>query len=269
MQQTLLALATFAWPPVAAWLVVKLVPDSLAKFVGKEIDRRSDAKLEKVKAEIQGAYSTLKASVDVVSTSNSGMRPHIITAVSALWLHMVTIKGELGNLLSFDSVFLAEEASGMFSGTEDARPLSWLDKFSETSGFENVVTSLNNNLLDEHRLFCGDRLWLLFYIYRAVLFRSAFLIQKSFEQNLFSDWREDKGVAQLLKSVLPDEKVTKVKAARFGGLATALAEIENDFLHEAARVMSGSKAIADSLSDLQATMLLQNAIIEKRNRSFD
>ena len=35
-----------------------------------------------------------------------------------------------------------------------------------------------------------------------------------------------------------------------------LGRLEAEFLREAARVMSGSKAIADSLSDFQATFLV-------------
>lgn len=77
MWNTILAVAAIAWPPIAAWLVLKLIPSSISKYVEKEIERRSDAKLEAIKAEIQGSYSTLKTSVDVLTATNSGMQARI------------------------------------------------------------------------------------------------------------------------------------------------------------------------------------------------
>jgi hypothetical protein len=57
------------------------------------------------------------------------------------------------------------------------------------------------------------------------------------------------------------EAVKKVRESKFNGLADALSQLEAEFLHEATRVMSGSKAMADSLADVQALILLQNAKI--------
>ena len=47
MTNAVLALLALAWPPAAAWLVLKLFPNAMTGFVEKEIDRRSDAKLER------------------------------------------------------------------------------------------------------------------------------------------------------------------------------------------------------------------------------
>ncbi|HJO65422.1 MAG TPA: hypothetical protein QF469_08785 [Sphingomonas sanguinis] len=264
MSETALTLLTIAWPPVAAWLVLKLVPGSLTKFVEKEIDRRSDAKLEAIKAELQGAYSTLKTSVDIVSASSSGMRPHIIAAVSALWSHMIEMRDTFGGVMGFDSTITADEAQDMFSGrATNVRPLEFVRAFDGEVHNNVLMTKFNAASLDEHRLFCGDRLWLLFYIYRAVTLRNAFLISMSFEERRYRDWRKDSGVSQLLGSVLSEGDIAKFHEMTLGGLAAALSRLEGEFLHEAARVMSGSKALAESLSDMQALMLLHNAQIIK------
>lgn len=124
-----------------------------------------------------------------------------------------------------------------------------------------LMIELNGSNLDGYRLFCGDRLWLLFYVFRAVLMRSGLLISWSFKERSYKDWREDKGIEQLLESTLTRDELKKLQESRFGGLSSALARVEGMFLHEATRVMSGSKAMADSLADMQAIMLLQNAKI--------
>jgi hypothetical protein len=95
--------------------------------------------------------------------------------------------------------------------------------------------------------------------------RNGLLISQSWERRTFVDWRKDSGVSQLLGALLTSDEVAQLKAKNAGGLAAALARIEAAFLHEATRVMSGSKAMADSLSDMQAILLLQNATIGKRS----
>lgn len=261
-----LALLALAWPFVVAWLVFKLFPATLTKFLGKEIDRRSDAKLERLKAELQGSYSTLKTSVDVLAANNSDMRPHIIDAVSALWVNLLDMRTKFGGIVAFDSITLAEEAKEAFSKGKHENILNYVRSFEGDISSNELFVSYENENLDRFRLFCGDRVWLIFYIYRAVIMRNAFLISLSFKDKSYNDWRKDDGIRQLLSSLLPENDLQKIRQSSFGGLANALSRLETDFLHEAARVMSGSKAMAESLSDMQAMMLLQNAKIAQEGK---
>lgn len=242
------------------FLFLKLLPSAISKFVNKEIERRSDIKLEQVKGEIQGSYSTLKTSVDLLTASNSGLHPHIIEAVSALWSKIVEMRLAFSSLIVFDQITLQKEAVEAF-GTP-GRHEKFLDLIRAHEGdIENPIRNGDyfSVGLDECRLFCGDRLWMLFYVIRAVLMRNSLLIAWSFERGKYQDWRSDSGVSQLLGLALDVKAVEAVKSAKMGGLAAAMGQLEAAFLHEAARVMSGSKAMADSLADVQALMLLQNA----------
>jgi hypothetical protein len=90
------------------------------------------------------------------------------------------------------------------------------------------------------------------------------LIARSFQKNDFDDWRKDDGIRQLLCAVLTTEFVNDVRASEIGGLSTAMAQLEAEFLHEATRVMSGSKAMADNLTNMQSAMLLQTAQIAQQ-----
>lgn len=258
------ALFAFAWPLVVAWLAFKFFPASLTKFVEKEIDRRSDAKLERLKAELQGSYSTLKTSVDVLATSNSDMRPHIIEAVTALWATMTDMRNKFGGVITFDTVVLADEAEAAFSGKDNQQTLGFVKAFDGDMLENKLVFEFEKQDLDKCRLFCGDRLWLIFYIYRAVIMRSAFLISLSFKNQKYDDWRKDGGIRQLLSGLIGVDETEKLRQSTSGGLTNALGRLETDFLHEAARIMSGSKAMADSLADMQAMMMLQNAKIAEQ-----
>jgi hypothetical protein len=265
MWNTVLTLLAIGWPPVAAWLVLKFLPSSIITFVEKEIERRSDEKLERAKAEIQGSYATLKTSVDLLSATNSGMHPHIIDSVKVLWKTIVHLRSSFGGLTAFDSIIVPGEAENAFKDQENSEHMLGFVR-AHQGDLQNPVRAAEvfAEDLNTHRLFCGDRLWLVFYVVRAVLLRSSLLVAMSFKNKEFQDWRKDDGIKQLLETVLPVDFVTNVRASQFGGLQKALDQLEADFLHEATRVMSGSKAMADSLANLQAIMLLQNAKIAER-----
>ncbi len=267
MENVALTALTVAWPPVASWLVLKLLPASITRYIEKEIDRRSDVKLEALKAELQSAYSSVKTSVDTLNASNSGMRPHIIEAVTALWDQMNRMREDFSGVTGFDSIVLPEEAQEIFSVRRNARILRFVQNFEDKAYAHGLMIEYNTAKPDNHRLFCGDRPWLLFYTYRAVVFRSALLITESYRLANYRDWRTDKGIDQLLSGILPANEIADLRNAKFGGLTATLSRIEGDFLHEATRVMSGSKAMADSLSDMQAIIQLEHAKVAQTQRA--
>ena len=249
----ILALATFGFA------CLKLLPRAISKLVDKEIERRSDIKLEKLKAEIQGSYSTLKTSVDMLTVSNSGLHPHIIETVTELWGLIVSLKGSFSGLIAFDAVFLANEASEAFENqAKYASRILLVAKHQNEFGDLAANGALLEQNLDKHRLFCGDRLWLNFFVIRAVYLRSSLLIARSFQKATYVDWRTDDVIRQHLSAVLPDLLVAELRARSAGGLQVAIDQLEARFLHEATRVMSGSKAMADSLADVQSVLLIEH-----------
>ena len=267
MTDIALLIAVIAAQAIGGFVVLKLLPSAISKFVDKEIERRSDIKLEKVKGEIQGSYSTLKSSVDMLTASNSGLHPHIIETVSAMWGLIVEMRHTFAGLVTFDQIILAEEAVEAFKKPEQNQKI--LDFVRAHEGdLQNPIRNAKyfESDLDRHRLFCGDRLWMIFYVMRAVLMRNSLLIAWSFQKGEYRDWRKDNGINQLLSGSLKPDFLEKVKAAKFGGISMAMSQLEADFLHEATRVMSGSKAMADSLADVQALMLLQNAKIAEQGK---
>lgn len=260
-------MSDIAWPialivaqAILGFILLKFLPSAITRFVDKEIERRSDIKLEKIKGEIQGSYATLKSSMDVLTASNSGLHPHIIETVTVLWGLIVTMKHSFSGMVAFDTVVLANEAAEAFQDeVGHANLIAYVEK--HRNEFDNLAANgavLEPNL-DKHRLFSGDRLWLIFFIIRAVYMRSSLLIARSFQTNDYVDWRLDDGIRQLLSAVLPEALVADVRARPAGGLTVAIDQLEARFLHEATRVMSGSKAVADSLADMQSILLLENA----------
>lgn len=238
----------------------------MTKLVEKEIDRHSDVKLERIKAELQGSYSTLKTSVEVLTSANSGMQSHIVEAAIALWSDMIAMRDHFNAINLFDNIVLAAEAAEAFEHQSDSSILEMVMTFSNTDQTEKLISNYLRTDVNKQRLFCGDRLWLIFSIYRSLIIRSTYLINMSFVNKSYEDWRNDSGIAHLLRAVLEASVVQQIEESEFGGLNLACVRLEGEFLHEAARVMSGSKVMADSLGDMQAIMLLQNASVTDYKR---
>jgi len=174
---------------------MKLLPGAITKYVDKEIERRSDIKLEKVKGQIEGSYSTLKTSMEMLTASNTGLHPHIIDSVSTLWNLIVQMKHDFSGMVTFDILFLPNEAAEAFQDEGSHQNIiAFVEK--HRNEFDNLSANgavLEPNL-DKHRLFCGDRLWLIFFIVRSVYMRSSLLIARSFQKHDFDDWRKDDGI---------------------------------------------------------------------------
>lgn len=244
------------------YVVLRLLPSAITKFVEKEIERRSDTKLEEAKAEIQGAYGTLKSSVDLLSATNSRLQPEVIDTVKTLWGLVVTMKGIFGPLVTCDQVFLPTEISEAFKHEAEHKSIiQFLEPYRDDANMQMQNGAVLEPDLDRYRLFCDDRLWLIFFAIRAIYMRTSMLVSVSFKEHEYRDWRKNNGVEQLLGAALKPEVVAQVTARDVGGLSFAIDQLETEFLHEATRVMSGSKAVAHSLSDVQAVMLLENAKI--------
>jgi hypothetical protein len=267
-----LAIIAILWPPLLAVVVLKVFPDLVGKILLKAMEHKSELRLtrlkdelaretslqvERAKAEFQASYATLKTSVDVLSTGQSGMRAEIIAAVSMLWATIMELRAEFGGLVTFDMVFTTDEISGAIDGSGNAKLLAWVERYRDKQKLDEKSLSFMRSEIDAGRLFCGDRLWLLFFVTRAIYIRLALLANKSLADRRYHGWRKDRAIPVQLASVLPADVIKIARENQFDGLQSAMSRLEADFLHEATRVMSGSKAISDSLSDMQAVMLLE------------
>ncbi len=264
-------LLTVALPLFLIWLVVKIAPDFVGKLLFKPIEYASDARLAKLrdnlnrestltiedaKAELQAVYSTLKTSADVLLAGQSGMRTEIIAAVKVLWAEIILLRTTYGAVVTFYEVFTADEISAALAGTAHSQILHWVQIAKSTEDLGKKALEASRKDLDEARLFCGDRLWLLFYTTRSVYLRLAWLTNNAVKFGKRVDWRSDHGIPGFLAAVLSKEEMEQVRE-QHQGLSMGINRIEALFLHEAALLMSGSKAMSESLSDMQAIMQFQ------------
>ena len=234
-------------------LIIRFFPKVLGAAFVKRIQHGYDLKLEKTKAELQANYSTLETSVGYLTTTQSELRSKIIESVETLWNAVLTVKKKLGDAALLDSFLLSQEINEVFR-TQNSQFIQVIKHYRDNDYLENMVHNKEFNVAEKVRPFVGDRLWMLFFYIRAVHGRIIHLVHQSFVKKQYFDWRNDDHFGTLLESVLPKGVIEKAKNKKIGGFQFIVSHLEAEFLKESARVMSGSRGLADSLPDTQSTL---------------
>ena len=242
-------------------VVFKWFPSVLSKAFEKSIEHGYASKLEQIKAE----YSTLKTSVDFLSITQSELRTKVIESTETLWGALRTVEKEYTDIRVVDNSLTPKEINEILSGKrEDPVIQHFLKPYSDKKDFTGKLNRFVEFKDTTARLFVGDRLWLLYSTIVSIHGQLGILIRKSIKQKKYFSWKDDENVNFFLKSRLPEDVIRKAKDKELGGLTIIIAQLESDFLKEAARVMSGSEGFADSLSDLNSVLQYQTQQIQQQ-----
>ena len=238
-----------------AWTVlVRTFPAVLTATLTKAIEHRYATRLSRLKADLDAHYSTLKSSVDFLSASQSDLRTRAIASVESLWTAVLEIEREHSDLVFVDDILVSEEIRDLFAS---GRIKKHLADYSDTEVVTKKMERFMRLTSERERLFSGEPLWLRFSTFCRAHGRMAVLAQFSFEKGTYVDWRTDDLMNTILRAILAADVLERAKSMRIGGFREVTGYLKAEFLKEAIRVMSGSQHVADSLSDVQSTLLSQ------------
>ena len=96
-------------------LVIRVFPSVLGTAFEKRIAHGYDNKLEKIKAE----YSTLKTSVDFLSTTQSELRAKVIESTETLWSALLDTSKEFTGVRAVDTLLTPKEINEILSGERE------------------------------------------------------------------------------------------------------------------------------------------------------
>jgi len=126
------------------------------------------------------------------------------------------------------------------------------------------VTYEVDNALEMQRPFLGERLWTLFFLYRAFSGRLAFRVVDGKQKGALPVWDADAGITDLLKTTLSSAEIETARSPKFGGPQYAINLFEQKIIGEADRWISGKSAAELSIEEGQhlaeALRLAQNAV---------
>ena len=234
-------------------LLIRVVPSILGTGISKHIEHQYDSKLEKTKAELQASYLTLKTSVDFLSATQPELRSRMIESVEKLWSAVLSLEKEYRDIVFLDSIFLPVEISDGLRTKKNGFVNDIVQRYQDDSSFTEKLKRTQSLSTGMERLFVGDRLWLIYDTIFRMYGRFGILIQDSTQKGEYVSWQDDSPFTSILEGILPNNITNNAKTKKLGGLRILIAYLQAEFLKEAARVMSGSQAFAEILSDLQAT----------------
>ena len=251
------------WPLIAL-VIWTLLIRGFPSILGKAIEHRYKRNLETIKAELQASYLALETSVGFLSTAQSELRTKVIAATETLWRIVCAVENEFSTIMFFDYTMLPSEFDERLS---DVSFRQMLEPYKDLLSCTDKLVRGGTSKATAERLFVGDRLWLVYSTITAVHGRFGFLMGESLKQEQYVNWKDDHRMNSLLESCLSKTDIGNAKGRRFGGFRIAVAQLEGEFLKEAARVMSGSQGFADSLSDVHAVLQYENQEIAARRDS--
>ena len=167
-------------------LVLRLFPRILTTTIEKKIEGHHAAKLATLTAELEAKYSTLQTSVDYLSTQQTALRSHIISAVDVLWNEILSLEKQFAHLLFLDTILVAEEIEKFYASGAKGDIGKALQNYRDPDHVHGEMSRFNDPAVEKARLFAGERLWLLFFTIRGVHGRHMMLTHNSLRENRYS-----------------------------------------------------------------------------------
>jgi hypothetical protein len=153
-----------------------------------------------------------------------------IEALENLWNVILTLQVEFGSIIYVDQLLLAREMDEFFRTGRRNEIMEAVHQFADTAFVAGKLGSVKPH---KERPYVSNSIWSIIFILRGLYGRSALLIQNSFLDGYYHDWRTDSGIDQLLRAILPASLVDSIKQKPTGGLWVAIQHLETAFLSEA------------------------------------
>lgn len=234
---------------VAAWLLRQLIINRLVRSVAHEFD----ARLEALRAELnrQGTRESavLATALGAVTAAQTSAQDARLTALRDLWDAVleirtsVTFSGSLDILTAEELQRAPAEHKKILDRTIDLNRAYLDDPLTLFERFQRI---------ERVRPLVSDVAWAYFFAYRAFEFRILHLISHYRETREFISPFADRGLKQIIESVLTSDDMNTADQQPIGRLTFIRGMIEQKLLDELRDGIAGKRAGADSLTHAQS-----------------
>ena len=105
----------------------------------------------------------------------------------------------------------------------------------------------SNHSAEEARLFSGDYLYAIYFVYRAVFGRIAHLYLVMKKNNKYFSWINDPGLNSILLQIIDAKEWENIKNEKVSRFSILRKTIENKYLEHANKVLSGDLSTSDGI----------------------
>ena len=151
-------------------------------------------------------------------TRNSALDERKVRAIDIVWGASVALSNAMLDLIYIDGILLPEEIQQCI---DEASPSDSMTRHvhsfpSELAMMERIRVFTDKQV--EHQQPYVPRLYAMFFVHQAIMFRAAILMSQSVAGGTYKDWRADSLIRQHLASMFIDTEVNDLLTWRAMGL---------------------------------------------------
>ena len=210
----------------------------MAADYSRNLEEHRDA-LARISTQLSAVQSTANAALLEGQRASAERRAN---AVDALWREILRIRNDSPAAVTMLDILLPSEY-GKFVTENRFRSL--------VPEVEETVTIFLDPEIERVRPFLGERVFALFFIYRAVHGRICVLLESGVKARRVLPWFEDAGIHQLLGTILTDHELRAFTELTHGQVQWMRNLIEGKILDQLRRVIAGEVSTTEGLEQAQ------------------
>jgi len=215
-----------------------------------------DKELEDIRSLLARKSELLSLAISTASEINIKGHDLRLKAINEIWESIIKLRNDFYNVILYFNLFSPEEYNKVLKN-DDFKILIP----SNNTYVTEILRDISN--IELNRPFIEERLWILFYIYRAVIARLSYRVIEGKLKGVLPKWDRDENgnidlTISLLKEVLKEEEIEYIQDKSLGGPQTALEIIEFKILEEMHRSITGISAAKRSLEDSKRYLKIIN-----------
>ncbi|MCM3576416.1 hypothetical protein QNH36_19265 [Mesobacillus sp. AQ2] len=217
---------------------------------------RYQRQIESLKGDIHKNNEIMNSSLNIFSQGYNQAQEKRSAAIEEMWDKVLKIRESSSKIVTFYTLFLPEE----YNNEENMYLTSLKMHLPSEEELVNFIGSMDE--LEKKRPYLGEKLWILFTIYRAFSGRLVIIFKRSVNERNIKRWHQDRGLMQLLEAALTKkeyEEYTRNKLGQHHSLTEAINIIEQKILKEFNNTLSGTYASEESF---QQARKIQNLLSE-------
>ena len=226
---------------VALGIAVFLLRTWLGERIRQSIKHDFDLGLEKYKGEIEkitAQYNSLQSAANASLIEGQRVSAEWrMKSADTMWREVMRVKEETSTALTMLDILRPDE----------------YQLFMTRSGFKAVVPKFEDLQLlatpdlEQARPFLGEKLYAMAIIYKAVLGRIWYLLQRDATSGHISAWFQDDGIHRLLRQILTPEEMKHFKELKRSRVNWTRNILEEKLLKDLRKVIAGTQSVDDGL----------------------
>ena len=223
--------------------IIKWITDLITNKINVSWDKKVKEDLMFLKDELSQNRLLIENSISNYSSTQQITHNKKLDAVEVLWENVLYIRDTCGSAITFYKLLEPAEYKSLYEGDKIKQ---WFGDISRKD-ISIMLTKTDN--VEKYRLYFGEPLWMLFFVYRAFIGRITVLLIEGIEKSDIIDWTKDKSTISLLENILSNEEMENLNNILPIAMHNLLAILENKIIHEINKVVSGQKASEETFEN--------------------